>query len=158
MLKADSSPPRDFVAKGCQKIEEPDQVESRAVAVLKRRKVEIWSPLAVRLSQLRDLGVPEDVVTVVGEEVESTFDEATLMAAWADREQIESLIIVTSMFHSARALSIFRRVFGDRPVRLLMHPTPLDDFRPETWWHSRTTLRIGLFEWQKNVFYRLWYW
>ncbi|MBL03110.1 MAG: hypothetical protein CL486_06225 [Acidobacteria bacterium] len=131
--------------------------EPQSSKILRQRSVSPASPTEFKLLLLRELGVPDDAIVVLEEGVESTFDEANLVADWVDDANIGSLILVTTRFHSARALYIFQRVFGDRNVRLTMYPTSVDYFNPETWWQNRTTLRIGLFELQKLFFYRLVY-
>jgi uncharacterized SAM-binding protein YcdF (DUF218 family) len=131
--------------------------EPQSSEILRQRSVRPASPKEFKLLLLRELGVPDDAIVVLEEGVESTFDEANLVADWVDGANIGSLILVTTRFHSARALYIFQRVFGDRNVRLTMYPTSVDYFNPDTWWQNRTTLRIGLFELQKLLFYRLIY-
>jgi uncharacterized SAM-binding protein YcdF (DUF218 family) len=123
-----------------------------------RRGVELSSPLEIRLGWLAALGVPKSAVGVLSGRAESTFDEAVLFADWCDQEAVDSLIVVTSAFHTARAGYIFEQVFEDRPVRLLFRAASVNDFTPDTWWRRRTTLRIGLFELQRMAFYRLAYW
>ena len=131
--------------------------EPQSSEILRQRRVRPASPKEFKLLLLSELGVPDDSIVVLEEGIESTFDEAKLVADWVDDASIGSLILVTTRFHSARALYIFERVFGDRNVRLTMYPTSVDYFNPETWWRNRTTLRIGLFELQKLLFYRLFY-
>jgi len=131
--------------------------EPQSSEILRQRSVRPASPKEFKLLLLRELGVPDDAIVVLEEGVESTFDEANLVADWVDGANIGSLILVTTRFHSARALYIFQRVFGDRNIRLTMYPTSVDYFNPDTWWQNRTTLRIGLFELQKLLFYRLIY-
>ena len=131
--------------------------EPQSSEILRQRRVRPASPKEFKLLLLSELGVPDDSIVVLEEGIESTFDEAKLVADWVDDARIGSLILVTTRFHSARALYIFERVFGDRNVRLTMYPTSVNYFNPETWWRNRTTLRIGLFELQKLLFYRLFY-
>ncbi len=131
--------------------------EPQSSEILRQRSVRPASPKEFKLLLLGELGVPDDAIVVLEEGIESTFDEAKLVAEWVDDESIGSLILVTTRFHSARALYIFQRVFEDRNVRLTMYPTSVDYFNPETWWRNRTTLRIGLFELLKLLFYRLFY-
>ncbi len=132
--------------------------EAPGAIEMARRGVELSSPLEIRLGWLAALGVPKSAVGVLSGRAESTFDEAVLFAAWCDQEAVDSLIVVTSAFHTARAGYIFEQVFGDRLVRLSFRAASLNDFTPDTWWRQRTTLRTGLFELQRMAFYRLVYW
>ena len=131
--------------------------ESPAASEMARRGVTLSGP-AIRQRQMVELGVPSTALTFLPGYPESTFDEATLFAEWSDAQRIESLIVVTSAYHTARAGFIFDRTFGDRSVRITMRPARLDDFTAESWWRWRTTLRTGLFELQRMAFYRLAYW
>ena len=108
--------------------------------------------------QLAALGVPKSAVGVLSRRAESTFDEAVFFADWCEAEAVDSLIVMTSALHTARAGYIFEQVFGDRPVRLSIRAASVNDFTPDTWWRQRTTLRTGLFELQRTAFYRLVYW
>ncbi len=132
--------------------------EAPGAVEMARRGVTLSSPLEIRLRQLAGLGVPKSAVDVLSRRAESTFDEAVFFADWCEAEAVDSLIVVTSAFHTSRAGYIFEQVFEDRPVRLSFRAASANDFTPDTWWRQRTTLRTGLFELQRTVFYRLAYW
>ena len=70
---------------------------------------------------------------------------------------VRSVIIVTSPFHTGRVKLVYRRVLAGHLVRLRVRGSRAEAYRPETWWRSRGTLKDGLNEWQKQLFYRLWY-
>jgi uncharacterized SAM-binding protein YcdF (DUF218 family) len=130
---------------------------SPASAELARRRVPLGQPGQLELDWLEALGVPRDVLAVLPGTVESTRDEATAAAAWCDANNIDSVIVVTSAYHTARAGFVFERVFGDRRVRIAVRASAFDDFTRDAWWKGRTTLRTGIFELQRMLFYRLAY-
>lgn len=129
----------------------------KSVAVLRSRGIRVPSPLDERLRYLAELGVPRDAITVMRDPVSSTFQEAELISDWVQRRGHRSVILVTSGFHTARARWVFLRAFADTGVTLRVRPDSLEPFQPDRWWTDRIMLRNGLFEWQKLVFYRVWY-
>lgn len=131
--------------------------EARMLGVLRNRGVHLDDSLEVRTRVLVSLGVPPPSVVILDGVVQSTHDEAVLARAWASRRSASRLIVVTSSFHTARARREFLRVFQDSGVRVSMVAASASDFDPDTWWTDRTNLRQGLFEWQKTVFYWVWY-
>ena len=133
---------------------EPDPA---VFAELRNRGVRVETSLELRQRVLNQLGVPRERVHVLPGIVAATVHEAEAAARWSDQNQARSLIVVTSTFHTARARHVFRQVFADRPVTLRFAPASKSDFQPDTWWRQRNTLRDGLFELQKTLFYRLRY-
>ncbi len=131
--------------------------EPSGLSVLKRRGVKVESTIERQLRYFRELGVPESGVTVLSETVISTDQEASLVARWAQKRDLQSLIIVTSRFHTGRSHFIFDRMFRDTGITIRIHPSRFKRFDPESWWQSRQRLREGLFEFQKLIFYRLRY-
>lgn len=98
------------------------------------------------------LGVPEDRVTILPGDALSTKDEALAVREYLERKQdIDSLIIVTSKYHSRRAKAIFARAMKslDRGVRVLSCPSGYDDFNAGRWWKDREDLKRGALEYVK---------
>jgi uncharacterized SAM-binding protein YcdF (DUF218 family) len=126
-------------------------------AELARRGVSLAQPTQIQLNWFEGLGVPSGALSVLPGIVESTRDEAEVSAAWCDANDIGSVIVVTSAYHTARAGFVFERVFGDRPIRIAVRAAAFDDFTRDAWWKARTTLRTGVFELQRMLFYRLAY-
>ena len=131
--------------------------EPSGLIALKRRGVNVELTMERQLRYFRELGVPASGVTVLSETVISTDQEASLVARWAQSRDVQSLIIVTSRFHTGRSHYIFDRRFRDTGITIRIHPSRFKRFDPESWWQSRQRLREGLFEFQKLIFYRLRY-
>jgi len=127
------------------------------VVALRRRGVHVPDLLEERLRYLHALGVPRGAVTVMGEPVSSTMQESELIAAWVERHEYRRVILVTSGYHTARARWVFARALADTGATLLVRGDTVEPFDPDLWWRDRNMLRNGLFEWQKLIFYRLWY-
>jgi len=98
------------------------------------------------------LGVPAEKVTILPGDALSTQDEAIEVRKYLNRQkEIDSLIIVTSKYHSGRAKKIFIKSMSsmNREVRVISCPTQYDDFNDERWWQSREDLKQGVQEYLK---------
>jgi uncharacterized SAM-binding protein YcdF (DUF218 family) len=126
-------------------------------AALQVRGLRAPADIEIRLDNLAALGVPRTDVTVLQRNVESTREEASLVAEWAEARDIARLIVVTSAFHTSRTRYVFEQAFRDLDTEVLIRPSRVSTFDPSTWWQSRTELRNGLFELQKYAYYRLTY-
>lgn len=129
--------------------------------------VENWQPGYERLKALnvsipRDaeieamigaqLGVPKEAVVILPGDAHSTQDEAAIIKDYLQKNRkINSLLLVTSKFHSARAADIFSwKMAGlDRKVKITSCPTPYDNFNPDAWWRSREDAKQVVMEYAK---------
>ena len=133
------------------------QPEHPLRAAMRARGLSAPPDIEIRLENLAALGVPRADVTVLQRTVESTGEEASLLAEWAEARDIGRLIVVTSAFHTSRTRYVFGQAFEHLDTEVLLRPSRLSTFAPSTWWQSRTDLRNGLFELQKYAYYRLTY-
>ena len=108
-----------------------------------------------RRQLLHALGAPLESIVVLDGFASSTAEEAMRFADWARGRPVRSVLVVTSPEHTARARLTFVRAVRNLPVKVIVHPSTLTQFRPDTWWHSRSTLREGVLELQKLLYYRL---
>jgi uncharacterized SAM-binding protein YcdF (DUF218 family) len=104
------------------------------------------------------LGVPEEKITVLPGDALSTQEEAIAVREYLKSEpDIDSLIIVTSKYHSGRAKKIFVKAMNslDRDFKVISCPTNYDDFNAEKWWQNREDLKRGALEYLKLVHFYL---
>jgi uncharacterized SAM-binding protein YcdF (DUF218 family) len=134
------------------------ETDGAGAAELRARGIQIPGRTEWRTEILRQLAVPESAVIVVPGIVTSTADESEAIAGWARDRRLRSLIVVTSQAHTGRSRKMFVRALAGTGIGVRVHPTSLDPFRPDDWWRDRVTLRDGLFEWQKVIFYWFRYW
>jgi uncharacterized SAM-binding protein YcdF (DUF218 family) len=107
------------------------------------------------ISVLTSAGVPQSAIEVIPHPVQSTRDEAALLRSYSDTSGLHSLIVVTSAYHSRRALRTFRTAFATSNVAIgLEHPpTGLQTPPPATWWlHPRGWVMVPN-EYLKMVYY-----
>lgn len=122
---------------------------------LRSRGIPSETSLELSRRVLQALGVDPMAVVTLDEVVRSTADEARVVTRWARGRPIRSIMLVTSPFHTARARLTFLHAFRDQGVTVLARPSTLDPFRSDSWWRSRRTLRDGIFEFQKLLYYRV---
>lgn len=107
--------------------------------------------------ELRRAGVPAAQIEALPEPVSGTYDEAVRIRAFASERGLGSVLVVTSAYHSRRALWTMRRVFHDSGVRVGVSPVATDAAqqtpKPFDWWLSARGWRSVAPEYPKLVYY-----
>lgn len=89
------------------------------------------------LEILQDSGVPESSIVLLSEAapVTSTRDEARVIQAFVEQSESSSIIVVTSIFHTARARYTLRKRI---PAAVELRMAASDEWRydPAHWWES----------------------
>ena len=109
--------------------------------------------------ELRNAGVPASSVDLLVKPVASTHEEAEVVRQYAEEHRLHSVLIVTSAYHSRRALWVFSRVFRNTGIRIgLISVRPgYESPRPATWWLSIRGWRLVPTEYVKMVYYMVKY-
>lgn len=81
----------------------------------------------------------------------STLEEAREVRRCVDAVGAHSVLVVTSQYHTRRALSIFRHRFPDRQVGVVGAVEP-DQFGVR-WWQHRQWAKVTLGEWERLVWW-----
>lgn len=102
-----------------------------------------------------DAGIDESRLILLKDRVRSTYDEANAFRGIAKAHAIRSVVIVTSPYHSKRALWIFRRVLASEGVHVGVDPVPPGKLSPapETWWTTRRGWHSVPLEYVKLAYY-----
>jgi uncharacterized SAM-binding protein YcdF (DUF218 family) len=108
--------------------------------------------------ELQRGGVPTDSIRVLHARPTNTYDEATAVRAYADASGLRSLLVVTSSYHSRRALWTWRRVLRGSGVEFGLEPaeggrTP----GAWSWWLSAAGWREVAGEYVKMIYYAVRY-
>jgi uncharacterized SAM-binding protein YcdF (DUF218 family) len=105
--------------------------------------------------ELRNAGVPAERVELLPEPVSGTHEEAELVRQYANDHGFQSVLVVTSAYHSRRALWTFSRVFRDTGIKigLAAAPPKVESPRPATWWLTRRGWRLVPTEYVKMLYY-----
>lgn len=117
-----------------------------AAAELERRGARIHDgPLDV----LVQLGVPQNAIVAVSAGEGGTTESTKALSAWCRGRGADRIIVIVSPTHARRYRRALARVWqGPGPLPAI-RTTRFDEFRAETWWWTRGTLRNGLGELQK---------
>jgi uncharacterized SAM-binding protein YcdF (DUF218 family) len=99
---------------------------------------------------LQKAGVPaRDIIALPGE-VDGTLGEGERLADYLRTHGGESVLVVTTNWHTRRAGWILQKKVGDS-ARIQMLPAPSPGFDPETWWRSPGGLEMVLAEYLKII-------
>ena len=124
------------------------------------RGVEI-PPGYAQLSKMAaiDLGVPEENILILEGNARSTQDEALIIREYIrNNRAIESIILVTSKYHSGRSKKIFRKALSglDREISIYSSPSKYDLFNANQWWRDREDIGSVVSEYVKLVHFYFW--
>lgn len=108
---------------------------------------------------LQSLGIPPERVKIIEVEggVTSTRDEAQVLRDYVETNNIESVIVVTSAFHTRRSRWIFNKLLTGSGVRLQVSAAPQWKFDETNWWQKETGLLMFANEYLKFGYYLLKY-
>jgi uncharacterized SAM-binding protein YcdF (DUF218 family) len=114
-----------------------------------------YQELATRA--LRRQGVPESAIETLPEPVTSTYDESLLLRKYAQAHGLHSLLVVTSAYHSRRALGTLRQTFSTTDITVgLEAVTPgWQAPSPAAWWLYLRGWQMVPGEYVKLVYYWL---
>ena len=109
--------------------------------------------------ELKQEGVPAEKIEVLPGIVSSTYEEVVSLRAFAASHGLRSILVVTSAYHSRRALWTLRRVFegSDIEVGVDAPPTGGESPAPTIWWAKPSGWQMVAGEYPKMIYYRLRY-
>ncbi|MGC2238034.1 MAG: YdcF family protein [Pyrinomonadaceae bacterium] len=126
-------------------------------------KQEQRNPFFVELarSELIKQGVAEDAIEILPGIVEGTQDEAILLEKTARERNLKSVLLVTSSYHTRRALRTFEKVLQNNndsvEIGIESPPTGWQTSNPSYWWFSARGWNFVAGEYLKTVYYWLFY-
>ncbi|MDH3528273.1 MAG: YdcF family protein [Acidobacteriota bacterium] len=108
---------------------------------------------------LVEQGVDPDSIGIMDEQVSGTIDEAVGFAGIAGKKGWKSVLIVTSAYHSRRALNTFEGQLADTGIDVgIVSPRPGEDTPPAfIWWLSPKGWRLVAGEYLKSAYYWFFY-
>ncbi|MFL6334317.1 MAG: YdcF family protein [Pyrinomonadaceae bacterium] len=107
--------------------------------------------------ELRRAGVPPERIEVVTPSAAGTFEEAALLRQYAEGRGLHSVAVVTSGYHSRRALWTLRRAFAGSGVEVGVEPVEPGEQSPRAavWWLYPLGWQLVAGEYVKLIYYRL---
>jgi uncharacterized SAM-binding protein YcdF (DUF218 family) len=116
-------------------------------------------PLAWRLTyaewmkkQAMAEGVPAAAI-ILESESRSTLDESLMCLPLVKQAGAQSIILVTSPYHSRRASVVFRKVFYPEGIKVISYPVRQSEFNPDRWWTRHEDTGFVVWEYVSNVLY-----
>jgi uncharacterized SAM-binding protein YcdF (DUF218 family) len=102
-------------------------------------------------------GVPKGNIFEFRQDAYSTLEEARLLIRQFRFQNLDSVLIITSNYHSARTHYIFKKLSQGYP-HILVYPAKFDTYNPASWWSNRESRKYWLDEWLKTFFtyYEVW--
>jgi uncharacterized SAM-binding protein YcdF (DUF218 family) len=111
--------------------------------------------------ELRRAGVPAEKIVVLPlpQNNPGTYEESLTLRDYATTHGLRTLLVVTSAYHSRRALWTLRRVFRGSGVEVGLDPAAADEASPApfAWWLDRRGWQTVATEYPKLVYYWLRY-
>lgn len=87
----------------------------------------------------------------------STFEEAQGVLHHAQRLQVDTIVVLTTDFHTRRVGQVFRKRFAGSGIHVLVASAPSSDYDADRWWNSEQGLLMVNNEYVKTLFYALKY-
>jgi uncharacterized SAM-binding protein YcdF (DUF218 family) len=105
--------------------------------------------------ELRRVGVPDKNIETMMVPIVGTYDEALKLRDYCEIQGFNSIVVVTSAYHSRRALWTFRKVFSDTRKQVGIDPAAagIETPSPSTWWLHRFGWDLVPREYAKMVGY-----
>lgn len=109
--------------------------------------------------RLQQNGVAPQDVRVVSEIGAGTYPESLRLCAYATEQRFNRILVVTSAYHSRRALWSMQRACKDKPIQIGIDSPPPGGQTPPpaSWWLHRSGWRFVAGEYVKMIYYRLSY-
>ena len=101
--------------------------------------------------RLRSLDLKRDQVRVCPIKSDSTDEETRYVAQCLDADQIRSVLLVTSDFHTRRAFSIFQQCLPR--YRWSIAACRDDSVFKQSWWRRREWAKTSFMEWTKLIWW-----
>jgi uncharacterized SAM-binding protein YcdF (DUF218 family) len=96
-------------------------------------------------------GVPRDRLFEFRQDAYSTLEEARLLVRQFRLQNLDTVLIITTSFHTARTRRIFRKLAQAYPV-ILVAAAEYNVYDPNAWWSNRESRKLWLDEWVKTVY------
>lgn len=95
-------------------------------------------------------GYPRSLLFEFPQDAYSTLEEAALLVREFRALGLDTVLVITVNFHTARTRRIFRALAQENPV-VLVHAAPFGFYDPDAFWVTREGLKAWLLEWAKTA-------
>ena len=108
---------------------------------------------ANRVERLVHAGVAKERIDFLPRKVYRTLDEAQAFREWAQAHGVRSVVVVTSPYHTRRALGSFRHILLGTGIAVGVRPSPASPAEPARWWRHKYDRWYVSYEWRARLFY-----
>jgi len=116
--------------------------------LLESRGVKVPRDAELKAMIGNQLGVPKEAFIILPGDARSTQEEALIISRYLqDNPQIDSILLVSSKYHSRRSAIIFCWAIEDMDI--ISCPTPYDNFNAGSWWQTRQDAKSVVMEYAK---------
>lgn len=116
-----------------------------ATRIFKTRYASEWM-----VEYLEKNGYPREKLFEFRQDDHSTLEEARNLIRQFRWQNLDTVLIITSNYHTARTRRIFHKLSQGYPY-FLVYPAEFALFDPSSWWSSREGRKYWLLEWTKTV-------
>lgn len=102
--------------------------------------------------QLVKLGVPEEAITVIKKGT-STFEEAELILVFCKMQHLDSILVISSKFHTRRVHQVFTKTFDEEGISVSIQGASSSNYDELNWWKSEAGLIALNNEYLKQLYY-----
>ena len=123
-----------------------------AYKTLENKGVRIISSTRQVSDALTSLGIPSgNIVILPGDAVSTQMEAIKVRDYCSGRADMDTLLLVTSAYHTRRASMIFESAFRKKgiPVTVLCSPSIFTKFDPDGWWKDKEGIQQVLLEYMK---------
>ncbi len=122
-------------------------------AVLKRRGISIPEPHERFLGLLTRLGVPPKAILTTEQEASTTLEQAKRVREICRRSGFDSVLLLSSAYHTRRAWTIYGHVFRKENVRLGIVAGSFSRYATKNWWTNPRLVEEVLTEYLKLIYH-----
>lgn len=97
-------------------------------------------------------GIPDSLVTVLHYGT-STREEADTILGYCKEHHIKKIIVVTTLFHTRRAGSVYKKRFAAEGITVLMRGAHDTNYDEDHWWQSEYGMIALNNEYMKSLYY-----
>lgn len=101
------------------------------------------------------LKLPSGAVVLAAHQADSTREEAGFFRSYLPWHGYDTVIIVTSNYHTRRAKKVFEKAWSGSRLRFRISGAPDYQFHPDEWWTHRADSRTFFYEFSKTAWYAL---
>lgn len=94
---------------------------------------------------------PESIIAI--EEGTSTREEAALILKYCQQREFSKIIILSSKFHTRRVGCVFKPLFEENGIELMVHGAPSSKYDEDEWWKKEEGMIMVNNEYMKHIYY-----